>query len=644
MAKAIDYHTSTAIPSMSTMPREIFTERPIEDLKQYESLGSYQPVRNKDDLVWLKQELVYMEEEGIIREVTDPLEQSQIQTSPVFVIPKDRSLGATSRRSRRLIHDLRKRNMEIQAPEKFSLHTAQDIIHQLDWSGKSMMYIYDLASGYHHIQIPLEQQFRFGMALDNRLFVWTRMGFGLAAAPAYFQKTVQTLLVDRILDQLPHDTLSNLYLDDLLMQHRSLTIVDCVRIIMRFSDNNAKIAWNKSHIFGTRRAKYLGFIMDLYKKTVEIPPNKIEEMVNLIDKISTRATPLLNLKILEGKVSFYSTAMPGIPLYTRRMVKHMVRRTQQANIDECDSKYRQLLRSTYTSIPKKAKLDLLELKLLLQQSEGRQMISQNKEPQYVLYTDAAGAKGQWGAVLFTKSHQIQRVMGGNFGHKDTAQILNRELLALQFTLQHIEPFKRLTKVLYRGDNQAAISMLQNMRAKEIPHVEILKVIRKLLLEKRVFLVSEYVSTKAQVADCLTRYREKKQFWVKHKARKQLQNLICNQCTQQQMQRGIQHLDNVPFTTESTDSRKIIILEYNGDERILPLLQVYRGPVFLVSQVLVHGGTNIASISPDWLIRRDRQKNKQKMYVLHWRGSRTLQIPSSRGPEAMAPGTRPDAQL
>mmetsp|Transcript_6609 Transcript_6609/g.24723 ORF Transcript_6609/g.24723 Transcript_6609/m.24723 type:complete len:97 (-) Transcript_6609:27-317(-) len=42
----------------------------------------------------------------------------------------------------------------------------------------------------------------------------------------------------------------------------------------------------------------------------------------------------------------------------------------------------------------------------------------------------------------------------------------------------------------------------------------------------------------------------------------------------QWNKGCRHLDNCPFRIDSQDSKQIIILEYNGDSRVLQFLSGY----------------------------------------------------------------------
>lgn len=239
-----------------------------------------------------------MKEEGVITDSDSPW------SAPVVLVPKKSTDGETKYR---FCTDFRALNQVTKVP----VYPIPNITETLESMGKARYFsTLDLASGYH--QIPMDPVDKEKTAFSTFLghYEYTRMPFGLAGAPATFQR-----FMDRVLAGIKGDE-CYVYLDDVVIfgktfeEHliRLRNVLSCLRAAQ------LKIQLEKCH-FVVNEVAYLGHVVGRDgvrpdPKTVEairtypVPknPKEVQKFLGLagwyrrfIPDYATKAKPLTEL-------------------------------------------------------------------------------------------------------------------------------------------------------------------------------------------------------------------------------------------------------------------------------------------------------------------------------------------------------------
>ena len=165
------------------------------------------PLKHAD---WVEQELETLENAGVIIRSISPW------ASPIVIVPKKSHPDEPPRR--RMCVDYRALNALLPPVQK-AYSKAKGVLSLVPLPKIDQIYarligstIYstlDLRSGYHHIALSDESQPKTAFVTPMGKFHFTKVPFGLAQAPAYFQR-----LIDEVLVGLPF---SFGYLDDILI-------------------------------------------------------------------------------------------------------------------------------------------------------------------------------------------------------------------------------------------------------------------------------------------------------------------------------------------------------------------------------------------------------------------------------------------
>ncbi|CAB3224051.1 unnamed protein product [Arctia plantaginis] len=140
-----------------------------------------------------------MVEHGIVRESSSPY------ASPIVLVQKKSG-------EKRLCVDYRALNRRTKR-DHYPLPRIEDLLDQL--SGQSLFTTLDLASGYHQIAIAEGSKEKTAFVTPDGQYEYNRMPFGLANAPAVFQRVIHKILTKT---KVPFVII---YMDDILIPSRT---------------------------------------------------------------------------------------------------------------------------------------------------------------------------------------------------------------------------------------------------------------------------------------------------------------------------------------------------------------------------------------------------------------------------------------
>lgn len=193
---------------------------------------------------------------GVIRPSDSPW------SAPVVIVPKKSPDGE---RKYRFCTDFRALN-EVTRKDAYPLPNINDTLEHL---GRSAWFTtIDLASGYHQIPVAEKDREKTGFTTGGGHYEYNKMPFGLAGAPATFQR-----LMDRLLAEMK-GTECFVYLDDVIIF--SATFDEHLRrldgVFKRLSDANLKVGLAKC-CFAQSEVNYLGHVVT--SEGVKPDPSKL---------------------------------------------------------------------------------------------------------------------------------------------------------------------------------------------------------------------------------------------------------------------------------------------------------------------------------------------------------------------------------
>lgn len=205
--------------------------------------------------------------EEIDKQIDDMLERGVIEPADgpwssgiVMVRKKD---GTT-----RFCVDYRKVN-DLTIKDAYPLPRIDDSLEQL--SGNQWFTTLDLCSGYWQVEVEPEDRPKTAFATRRGLFQFRQMPFGLACAPATFER-----LMDRVLAGLQW-SICLVYLDDIIVVARSFEeMVERLRIVFsRLQNAGLKLKPKKCTMFA-KEVHYLGHVVS--EHGVATDPDKIKSV------------------------------------------------------------------------------------------------------------------------------------------------------------------------------------------------------------------------------------------------------------------------------------------------------------------------------------------------------------------------------
>jgi transposase InsO family protein len=280
------FAANTKAPSFTSKVEHIIDTGDAAPIKQrsYRTSHAEQVIQSK--------EIEEMLQNGIIRK-----SNSEWSSPVVMVTKKDGSV--------RFCIDYRRVN-EVTRKDSYPLPRISEVLDVLQ--GAKYFSTIDFASGYWQIKVRDEDVGKTAFVSRDGLFEFVRMPFGLANAPATFQRTMDVLLTGL------NWKICLVYIDDIMVFSSSFEehLEHLREVFERLKAANFTIKLSKCY-FGKSEAQYLGHIVS--RDGVKPDPSKIAAVENF----SVPQT-LTDVRSFLGIVNYYHRFVPDLgtlaePLY-----------------------------------------------------------------------------------------------------------------------------------------------------------------------------------------------------------------------------------------------------------------------------------------------------------------------------------------
>lgn len=236
-----------------------------------------------EQMSMVKKEIERLESLDVIR----PVQFSQ-WAAPIVVVQK-------ANKSIRICGDFKVTVNPQLLIEQYPIPRVEELFHRLQ-GGKQFSKI-DLSDAYLQLELDDESKQLMVITTPFGLFQYQRLPFGVASAPAIFQKFIEQLTCD-----LPH---VSSYLDDILVTgtNEDEHLKNLEEMFRRMSDANLRVNLSKCQFFKSE-VEYVGHIID----AAGIRPTTkglrgIEEM--------PRPKDVKELQAFIGKVNYYNRFIPN---------------------------------------------------------------------------------------------------------------------------------------------------------------------------------------------------------------------------------------------------------------------------------------------------------------------------------------------
>ena len=375
------------------------------------------PLKHYD---WVQREKETLERAGIIERSISPW------ASPVVIVPKKSTPGEPPRR--RMCVDYRKIN-KLQ-PEVTKADGGKGCISLIPLpkidelyaklKGYKVFSSLDLRSGYYHIGLKDSAKPKSAFVLSSLgKYQFNRVPFGLAQAPAYFQKLIN--------DVLKGCNFAMGYLDDIIIYSRSEKehLEHLEEIFTRLKTAGLKLKLEKCCFF-KKHIQYLGHL---------ISADRIQPLPEKLESIAKRPAPKnpKEVKQFLGLVGYYRKFVPRFADISR-VLTHLTKKNVELKwTSECKNCFQ-------------------ILKEFLQQAP----ILRYPDPQasYTLYTDAS--KYTYAGILTQHNngtdHPITYISGLFRGSQLNWATLTKEAYAIYMSVKKLSFYIDTAKITVKSDH------------------------------------------------------------------------------------------------------------------------------------------------------------------------------------------------
>ena len=391
------------------------------------------PLKHRESV---QKELETLEKAGMIVRSISPW------ASPIVVVPKKTEPGEPPRRrlcvDYRVINSLLPKVQQAHSKAKGVLTLVP--LPQIDHiyarlKGSKIFSIFDLRSGYHHMELSLEARAKSAFVTPMDKFEFTRCPFGLTQAPAYFQR-----LINKVIKGLPF---AFGYLDDVLIHNPDIkSHLQHMKILsQRLREADLKLKNSNCNYFKTH-VQYLGHLVS--GKGIKPLPEKLES----VKKMPAPTTPK-EIKQFLGLVGYYRKFIPRFADIARPMT----------NLTKQDVSFEWTLQH-------QASFEMLKDALIT--SPILKYPDPNKP--YTLFTDAS--KYAWACVLTQehehekdgKTFQINHLITFTSGLFKGSQLnwvaLTKEAFAIYSSIKKLSYYLEGAEITLRSDHLPLKKFLQ----------------------------------------------------------------------------------------------------------------------------------------------------------------------------------------
>lgn len=235
----------------------------------------------------------------------------------------------------RLCIDYRRLNKKV-IKERFPLPLIEDQVDKL--KGAKLFTTLDLANGFLHVKVNEDSQKYTAFVTPQGQFEFRKMPFGLCTAPSVFQRFINSIFRDLILN----GTVLT-YLDDLITP--SLTADEGMQkiqmIFQRAAEYGLQFNWEKCH-FLKREIEYLGYVI----KDNEVRPSK--DKIQAVAKFKTPQT-IKALQSFLGLTGYFRKFIRNYSIIAKPL-SDLLKKGNDFNFDlQCESAFEELKRILCTS-------------------------------------------------------------------------------------------------------------------------------------------------------------------------------------------------------------------------------------------------------------------------------------------------------
>ena len=383
------------------------------------------PLKHAD---WVRKELETLEKAGIITRSISPW------ASPIVIVPKKTEPDQPPKK--RLCVDYRALNSLIPPVTKahskakgvltlVPLPKIDEIYARL--RGATIFSALDMTSGYHHMELSEEAKPKSAFITTVDKYQFNRCPFGLAQAPAYFQR-----LVNKVLAGLPF-TFG--YLDDVLIYSKDIKdhLVHLRMVFQRMREADLRLKMEKCN-FLKANLQYLGHIIS--GKGIEPVPEKLESIKEMPAPTSPK-----EVKQFLGLVGYYRKFVPRFADIARPLTTLTKKDIEFRWTDKCQTSF-ELLKETLMKEPI--------------------LTYPNPKFPYILYTDAS--KYAWACVLtqtlcrsmdgkeISVNHPITYVSGLFKGSQINWATLTKEAYAIYMSIKKLNYYLEDAEIILMCDH------------------------------------------------------------------------------------------------------------------------------------------------------------------------------------------------
>jgi hypothetical protein len=248
---------------------------------------------------------------GALR-VADPREVAAL--TPIHVVKS----GAASKP--RLIHDLRPINAWLKPPCRTEFERVRDALALGVAYGTKI----DLMNAFKHVQVDPKDRKWLAFAVDDTVFQWTTLPFGLSWSPTLFQRALQPTI-----DKLRGEGVKIVvYMDDIFVGANSAEELDehTARTITVLSEDGWSVAKDKVYPWAHEKLRFLGLLVDLESRKLRVPKSKarkLEELCKAAVECPSGRVALPSLQKIVGLLAFFIAAAPFVALSWRGLLGAM---------------------------------------------------------------------------------------------------------------------------------------------------------------------------------------------------------------------------------------------------------------------------------------------------------------------------------